>query len=175
MPRLLYLGRNERGFTMVELIIVMVIAGVLVGAGYAGFSGVMARYRCQGAINRVAQVLKLAQMKAVEQGANYFITLNTTNDTLTINMDPDGDPTTLTVALFEQINFAQEYPGINLVSGNNFRFNSRGIPKNPSPTDNGPGNTTFRLSPRNRPTEQGNVTIDVLGRIRVATPEKWKY
>ena len=62
--------RAERGFTLVEVIVVVVIAGILIGFTYSGFTGMLARYRCQGAMNRVAQLFKLAQMKAVEQSTN---------------------------------------------------------------------------------------------------------
>lgn len=166
--------RAERGFTLVEAMVVVAIVGILIGFTYSGFTGVLARYRCQGAMNRIAQAFKLAQMKAVEQSVVYRILLNTGNETLTITFDHD-DCATTAQTLFDQINFAQEYPGVDVLASSNCngtRFNYRGIPK----TATGfAGNCTVRLTPTNKPAEQGNVTISTMGRIQVVTPDQWKY
>ena len=45
--------RAERGFTLVEAMVVVAIVGILIGFTYSGFTGVLARYRCQGAMNRL--------------------------------------------------------------------------------------------------------------------------
>jgi prepilin-type N-terminal cleavage/methylation domain-containing protein len=166
--------RGERGFTLVEVIVVVVIAGILVGLSYSGFSGMLARYRCQGALNRVAQAFKLAQMKAKEQSVRYYVNLGDTNDTLTITFDND-DCATSAATTFAQINLAREYPATDIVTPNTcngIHFNPRGMPKTAL---GGLGNCSVRLTPRNKPTEMGNVTVSSMGRIQVATPDKWKY
>jgi len=166
--------RAERGFTLVELIVTVAIAGILIGFTYAGFSGMLGRYRCQGALNRVAQMFKLAQMKAVEQNVMYRIFLDTGNETLSIYFDHD-DCATTSQTLFEQISFAQEYPGVDILATSNCngtRFNYRGLPKTATGLA---GNCSVRLTPQNKPAEVGNVTISTMGRIQVVTPEAWKY
>jgi prepilin-type N-terminal cleavage/methylation domain-containing protein len=163
----------ERGFTLVEAMVVVAIAGILVGFGYAGFTKVLERQRYQGAVNRIAQVLKLAQMKAVEKHTSYFVRLNAANETLSITRDQDDNVSTSGVQSFEQINLGQEYRGIDVSQGANFRFDSRGMPRNPA--NNGWTAATIKLHPLNQAGDQGNVTISSMGRIRVALPEKWKY
>ena len=167
--------RDERGFTLVEVIMVILIAGILIGFSYAGFSGMLARYRCQGALNRVAQSFKLAQMKAIEQNVNYIIHLNAADGNLTILFDPDDDTTTDNNRVFDQVMFEQEYEGVDILASSNCngtRFNFRGIPKTATGLS---GNCTVRLTPKNKASEQGNVTISTMGRIQVVTPDKWKY
>jgi prepilin-type N-terminal cleavage/methylation domain-containing protein len=166
--------RAERGFTLVELIVVVAIAGILIGFAYAGFSGMLGRYRCQGALNRVAQMFKLAQMKAVEQNVLYRIFLDTGNETLSIFFDHD-DCATTSQTLFDRVSFAREYPGTDILatsSCNGTRFNYRGLPKTAT---GAAGNCSVRLTPQNKPSEVGNVTISTMGRIQVVTPEAWKY
>jgi len=153
---------------------VIVIAGILIGFGYAGFSGMLARYRCQGALTRVAQAFKLAQMKAMEQSVRYYVSLGDTNDTLTITFDHD-DCATSNATSFEQIKLAEEYRGVDIVtpnSCNGIYFDSRGMPKTGS---GGQGMCTVRLTPKNKPADMGNVTVSNMGRIQVVTPEAWKY
>jgi Tfp pilus assembly protein FimT len=153
---------------------VIAIVGILIGFSYAGYTGMLARYRCQGALHRVAQLFKLAQMKAVEQSVRYYISLGAGNETLAITFDHDDDATTARTS-FDQIDLAQQYPGVDIVtpnSCNGIYFDSRGMPKTAS---GGQGMCTVRLTPRNKPTEMGNVTISSMGRIQVVTPETWKY
>jgi len=175
MLRPFHLRRNERGFTLVEVVVVVAIAGILIGFGYAGFTGMLARYRCQGAVNRISQVLKLAQMKAIEQSVRYTVNVGTGGDNVTITFDNDDCATTAAV-LFDQINLAREYPGVDILASTTcvpFYFDYRGMPK--LVFSNAIAPCSVRLIPRGKPTEQGNVTISSVGRIQVATPDKWKH
>jgi|WetSurSiteA1Bulk_404760.scaffolds.fasta_scaffold12459_2 prepilin-type N-terminal cleavage/methylation domain-containing protein len=174
MQRPVRLLHADEGFTLVELIVVVVIAGILIGFSYSGFSGMLARYRCHGAINRISQEFKLAQMKAIEQNSRYYVTLGAGNDTLTIFRTSGCSNATVLDPPFEKLSLKKEYPGIDVVSSScsGIYFNCRGIPKTAL---GGSGACTVKLNPANKPAEQGNVTISWMGRIQVATPDSWKY
>jgi prepilin-type N-terminal cleavage/methylation domain-containing protein len=174
MPHQRHPRLNEQGFTLVEVMVVVVIAGILIGFGYSGFTGVLNRYRCQGALNRVAQVFKLTQMKSIEQSVRYFVTLGAGNETLTVTFDNDDCATTAAV-LFDQVNLQREYPGINVTSSNcsGFYFDFRGRPR--SAFNNSMFPCSVKLTPNGKPAEEGNVTISSLGRVQVVTPVKWKH
>lgn len=73
-------GRFLRGFSLVELVLVIAIIGVLSAIALPRFSGTMARNRLQSAAQRVAADLNLAQRQArLSSGRRKVVFLPTTN------------------------------------------------------------------------------------------------
>ena len=165
-------NHGESGFTLVEIMVIVAIAALMIGFTYTGFSGTLERQRSQAALKRINWVLKQAQMQAIEKHTNCAVRVNAGNDTIQVFLDTfpgtgpnlafDGNDT-----LIESINIAQEFQGVDISQGCNFRFNSRGFPKGAF--------ASIRLNPEDSSLEDGNITISSMGSINVEMPETWKY
>ncbi len=64
------------GYSVIELIVVLVIVATVAGLAVPGMRGWIARYRVQGALNRVAAEVHHARMVAVESGASTHLILH---------------------------------------------------------------------------------------------------
>ena len=169
MQRPTFLQSGNQGFTLVEAMVIVAIVATLIGFSYTGFSGVLQRQRCQAALQKVALLLKQAQMQAVEKHIPCSVTLGTGNKTIQTFLDHDhdlildvGDNDTL----LEQINIAQEYRGVDVISGAQFYFSTRGIPKGTYPK--------IKLRCQNTSGPDGNVTVSSMGRVSIAMPDNWQ-
>lgn len=158
MPRPILLDSDSRGFTLLEAMVVVAIAGILIGFSYTGFSGVLRRQRCEAAAQKVAWVLKQAQMQAVEKHIRLNVKVLTVDDNMTI--DDNG-------TVIEKVRIAKDFKGVDVVSGADFYFSTRGIPKGTLPK--------IKLRCQNTAGPDGNVTVSSMGRITIATPDKWQY
>lgn len=67
---------NERGFTMVEILIVMVIIGVLATLAVPSTKYLFKRDKLRASTTSVTSSLYLARMKAVNEGAPYGVQFN---------------------------------------------------------------------------------------------------
>lgn len=163
--------RGEKGFTLVELMVIVAIVAALIGFTYTGFSGTLERQRCQAAIKRINWLLKQAQMQAIEKHTSCSVRATASSNTIQIFLDRDenlvlgGNDT-----LLENLNIGQEFHGVRLTQDSNFRFGSRGIPKGGIPS-------TIQIAAQDSSSypEEGNITITNVGRINVQMPECWKY
>ncbi len=66
--------QNHRGFTVMELMIVLGIFGLVVAASWGNIQSVIRQQRLLGATNEMATHLRLAREKAVAEGNNYVVT-----------------------------------------------------------------------------------------------------
>ena len=57
-----------RGFTLLELLLVMVVVGMMLSAGVAGFFGMGKGARMRGAVNNVRSAVALARQQAIVHG-----------------------------------------------------------------------------------------------------------
>jgi prepilin-type N-terminal cleavage/methylation domain-containing protein len=168
MQRPTFLHFDNKGFTLVEAMVVVAIVATLIGFSYAGFSGTLQRQRCQAAAQKIAWLLKQAQMQAVEKHTRCAVILGTGNKTIQTFLDRDNDLTLgVNDTLLEQVNIAQEYRGVDVISGAQFYFSTRGIPKGTYPK--------IQLRCQNTSGPDGNVTVSSMGRVSIATPSNWQY
>jgi prepilin-type N-terminal cleavage/methylation domain-containing protein len=166
--------RNASGFTLVEAMVVVAIAGILVGFAYSGFSSVARRQRGQAAIKRTGWVLKQCQMKAIEKHLCCTVSVDNANDILMTFLEDPDDPPNLALdgndTLLERVDFVEEYNNdIDIVAGNSFFFNFRGFPSF------GAAEQMIQLDRRDNPAEDANVTISRFGRINLEIPDNWQY
>ena len=65
---------NERGFTAMEIMIVLGIVGLTIAASWGSIQGMIQQNRLTGATNQMVTHLRLAREKAVAEGNNYIVT-----------------------------------------------------------------------------------------------------
>jgi MSHA pilin protein MshC len=73
--------RHEYGFTIVELVAVMVIAGILAAIAAPRFIGVDA-FEARGSYGTLASALRYAQKTAIAQRRNVYVAVNTSARTV---------------------------------------------------------------------------------------------
>ena len=66
--------RNARGFTAIELMIVLGIVGLTIAASWGHVQNMTRQHRLTGATNQLVTHLRLAREKAVSEGNNYIVT-----------------------------------------------------------------------------------------------------
>ncbi len=84
--------RNEKGFTLIELMLVVAIVAVMSIMAFPTFSGWIARARLRDAARTVYSDLQLARIKAIETGGEWRINFNPDDNSYTvISSGPDMD------------------------------------------------------------------------------------
>lgn len=95
---------RNRGFTLVELAVVVVIMAVLAQLAIPRYARAISNYRADAAIRRIAADIALTQARARALSTSQTITFNTAANTYQITgmPDPDHPAATYTVSLADQ-------------------------------------------------------------------------
>ncbi len=145
--------KGASGFTLAEILFTTIIVAILAGAGAPFFASVYQSYRFDGAVQRVAGDLRLAQSLVVSKGGCYGLhfgsdpQVNLPNQYRIEkgNCDGTGWPAAATTiaasanVITNWYNLPSDYPGITLASVqdnggtavNGVYFNSLGATVNP--------------------------------------------
>lgn len=101
-PRAVLVG--SRGYTLLELAIVMGIVGAISTVGLLRYSSSLARYRVEAAASRMVADIRLAQSTARMLGASNSVTIALPASRYMIGNQPDIDTKsgTMTVRLAEE-------------------------------------------------------------------------
>jgi prepilin-type N-terminal cleavage/methylation domain-containing protein len=126
-PRIL---RNNKGFTLVEAMVVIVIIAVMAGFSYSGFTARQKREQLRSAAMLLMEYLREDKMFAIEKSIPCDITFNGNIYTTFIDENGDSVYTAGTDTLLHQVNLASEYPGVtfNPAVTSVLAFNSKGMP-----------------------------------------------
>ena len=80
---------NEKGFTMLELLIVLVIIGILAGLAVPSLDLLLSKDKLRASTTTVTSSLYVARMKAVNEAEPYGVQFDV-NGLFTIVRDPEG-------------------------------------------------------------------------------------
>lgn len=84
---------RERGFTLVELMVVVIIIGVLAAFAVPSFQDMIQRGQATNAMHEVLANLKLARSEAARRGQNVSLFLNTTDRSIKMVVGDDPSVT----------------------------------------------------------------------------------
>lgn len=86
---------RNRGVTLVELLVVITIAGILAVALGASFQGWQSAYRVEGEIKKLYNDLMDARLNSRQKNREHYVVLDTDEYTVyeDTNPEPDGDGT----------------------------------------------------------------------------------
>jgi type IV fimbrial biogenesis protein FimT len=83
---------KQRGFTLVELLVVMGIIAIIVGMGIPSLVGYAQQLRLSAATRQVVGLILLARGKAIGSRQNHAVVLNPEESTVTVVNLVSGDP-----------------------------------------------------------------------------------
>jgi prepilin-type N-terminal cleavage/methylation domain-containing protein len=131
---------RQHGFTVLELLMVLVIASVLMGIAVPSFQSWLPTLRLSNAARQVATDLQLARMRAISSNADKEVTFNAGSGTYSFGA--------------ESRDLDELFPGITITSASNPTFTPRGTVNS----------VTITLS---NGSAQKQVCVKVMGRINV--------
>jgi len=87
---------NDRGFTLVELMIVAAAAAVIIGVAVPQIQGSLRATRLESSANLIAYEIKMARTLAMTRNAVYEVTFDVQNRTIQVTdpADPENPPRT---------------------------------------------------------------------------------
>ena len=88
--------RNSKGFTLIEVIIVIALMGIVAVMGIPSFLGWVANYNLKAAANELYSNMQFARINAVKQNKEWAVVFDTVNGIYYVCSDNvDGDWATL--------------------------------------------------------------------------------
>lgn len=130
--------KNQKGVTLLELIIVMVIITIGATLMAPGLSSWLPLYRLRSATRDIASTMRIAQMKAISNNLTYQITFDPPNRSFILRYDTggtivnDGDVQVLSNGVQFNTTFgniAYFFPDSRVTGGNVNLNNSKGSQK----------------------------------------------
>lgn len=84
-------SNSERGVTVIELMLVVVVIGIVMAVGTYNFLAELPTYRLRGAVNKVAASVQLVKMRAIATNRNAWFRVDASNNFFTGFVDDDAD------------------------------------------------------------------------------------
>jgi type IV fimbrial biogenesis protein FimT len=155
--------RNNSGFTIIELAVVIAIVGIMAGIAVPNFVGWLPKYRLSSSADDIQALVQNARLRAVKENAHVAVLLDPDNDGLDgdymafvdENSDWNKDAGEALVMQGE-VSSGIRITGTGYAS-NRFSFNSRGL------CIEGSGSVTLRNSKGKTKT----VNIEMTGSSRI--------
>lgn len=118
--------RNDRGFTLIEVIITMVVLAIMAGA-YMEMGGNITNVSLDAASKKAQMDVRFAQQLAQVTGVNCGVQF-ISNGSYTVYSGNVGNPITDPVTRLPLIDNLSRYPGVQITSNYQVEFNARGVP-----------------------------------------------
>lgn len=182
--------KKNSGFTLLEVMIVVVIMGVMAAIATPNFFSLLDTIRVGGAAKNLASEMMLAKFRAISENHKYIVTFDVTGNSFSIYSDSDNDYDTIGLEsneIVKTVNIVADYPnvvygyvtGTKGTSGNvitesvTFTSNPKRVVFKPDGTANIPGSIYLILSKDLAASKSGRmraVTVIQTGRIKF-----WRY
>jgi len=145
---------SEHGFTLVELLVVLAVAGILAGLTIVGFATLLPKYRLDGAAATVRSDLYSAKIQAANAKRQYRVSFNANGYSIQQG-DKSTGSTIWTHVSSRQI--TNEYSGVTIDMGStsNPTFQPRGTATNDT------------IVVQNDRGDTRTITITLAGRVKV--------
>ena len=126
--------RNNSGFTLIELAVIIAIVGVLAGIAVPSFVGWLPKYRLSSSADDIQSLVQNARLRAVKENAHVAVLFDPDNDGLDVdylafvdnNSNWNMDAGEALVARGEVASGIRIFGPI-FTTDNRFSFNSRGL------------------------------------------------
>lgn len=146
---------NRRGFTLIETLVVIVVAGLMMAAGFPRLRQAMISTNLRSARNELAALHTQARAVAVERGRTSAIWINGNRAVVVVQLAvPVGATTHDTIGGVH--NFMTEFGATLAASGDPIGFDPRGVG-----TNSGTASLTLTKSSHTR-----TLTISPFGRLQ---------
>lgn len=154
--------QKQSGFTLIELMIVVIVLGILVAIALPSFQSTLERRRLVGATDILYANLQYARTEAIKQNQPVQFSINT--GTWCYGIDDNGAncdctaPASCTVNTVQKVVNGSDYLNVTIATdfANSFTFD----PRQGLPSDNG----TFTLTING---QSKSVSVNPVGRIKV--------
>ncbi len=130
-------ARNDRGFSLIELVIVMLLVGVLSVVVSTNGAGLLPGVRVRAAAERIASDIRYAQNLAIKEGGRVGVVFNTaTNRYLVVRNLTTPVPAPFDTGRNLEVLFGTEkrFGGVSLLAatfggGSTLQFDNLGVPR----------------------------------------------
>lgn len=121
------LQRRDAGYSMIELLTVLVLIAVLVSLAAPAMGGYVARHKSRRALDRIAAEVAFARMVAVEQGRRTRLRIGSAGSVVLDTTDASG-----AYVPAKEVDLSADYPGLAIPTSPSpeLEFDSRGIVRN---------------------------------------------
>jgi prepilin-type N-terminal cleavage/methylation domain-containing protein len=81
----------QRGFTLIEALVVVALLGIIMLIGLPSLLGLVQRSKMEGTVQGVANLMRLARFEAIKQGVPVIVRLDYANGVVTAFVDRDSN------------------------------------------------------------------------------------